>query len=359
MAETRETRQLWAADCRLRAQGRRGGACAVEAPGRTLPACEATLRQREGKLERLIKSAHLSRPENYLSIYQSGCNFSCRKCHSWHFSQRPTGSWCTVETLLAICRDYEKQVTLREPRAKATAWHAADTCRCCGSCVTAGGRSPTCPGVLEAGQIALSPQGFGPVRNIVAFTGGDLTCRPDFYADFARRVKAETKLWVLIETNGWGLTPENLDVLQAAGVDAFWLDIKAHDEKAHEWLTGCTNRWILELPGEILRRGFVLEVLSLYIPDLVETGQLRRIAELLAAADEEVPFTILAFFPEYEMGDFRTPTADEMLDACAAAREAGLKNVRVGNVGVFARSREEADRVMEATEGTDRRERRP
>jgi len=62
MAETRETRQLWAADCQLRAQGRPGGACAVEAPGRTLPACEATLREREGKLERLIKSVHVARP---------------------------------------------------------------------------------------------------------------------------------------------------------------------------------------------------------------------------------------------------------------------------------------------------------
>ena len=99
MAETRETRHLWAADCRLGVQGRRGGACAVEAPGRTLSACEATLREREGRLERLIKSVHLSRPENYLSIYQSGCNFSCRKCHSWQFSQRPAGSWCTAEML--------------------------------------------------------------------------------------------------------------------------------------------------------------------------------------------------------------------------------------------------------------------
>ena len=77
-----------------------------------------------------------------------------------------------------------------------------------------------------------------------------------------------------------------------------------------------------------------------------------------ASADEAVPLTILAFFPQYRMTSFRSPTTDEMLDAYAAARDAGLRNVRVGNIGVFARSREEADRVMEATEGTDRGERR-
>ncbi len=203
-------------------------------------------------------------------------------------------------------------------------------------------------------QIVLSPQGFGPARNIVAFTGGDLTCRPRFYAEFARRVKRETKLWVLIETNGWGLTPKNLDLFQDAGVDSFWLDIKAYDEKVHEWLTGCTNRWILELPKEILRRDFVLEVLSLYIPGLVEADQLRRIAGLLCSAGEEIPFTILAFFPGHEMSSFRAPTTDEMIDAYTAAVDAGLRNVRLGNMGVFAKTPTEVERVLKVTGVADR-----
>jgi len=355
MTGTPKESGAWATDCELRAQGRRSGACGVEVQGRESPACKVTLRQRDGKLERLLKSVHLSRPENYLSIYQSGCNFACRKCHSWDFSQRADGDWYTVERLLALCRQYASKVTLVEPRSRATAWHAGESCRCCGQCVTRGSRPATCPGALSPQQITLSPQGFGPARNIVAFTGGDLTCRPHFYAEFTRQIKAETKLWVLVETNGLGLTPKNLDLLQEAGVDAFWLDIKAYDDRAHEWLTGCSNRWILELPGEMLRRGFVLEVLSLFIPDLVETDQLRRIAELLASANEEIPFTILAFFPEHRMKDFGAPNVDEMLEAYTAARAAGLKNVRLGNLGVFARTQEQVERVLEITGMSPRR----
>lgn len=359
MAETAKESRIWAEDCELRAQGRLGGACAVEVQDGALPACRATLRERQGKLQRLIKSVHLSRPENYLSIYQSGCNFSCRKCHSADFSQEAGGQWLTVESLLQACRDYDKQVTVTEPRCKATAWHAGETCRCCGSCLTGLGRSPACPGVLTPGQITASPQGFGPARNIVAFTGGDLICRPRFYAEFAHQVKSQTNLWVLIETNGWGLTGQNLDLLQQAGVDAFWLDIKAYDEKAHTWLTGCTNRWILKLPEQIIRRGFVLEVLSLHIPGLVETDQLRRIAELLASAGDEIPFTILAFFPQYKMRKFRAPTTDQMLGAYEAAIGAGLKNVRLGNIGVFARNKAEVQRVLEVTGEIDQGREKP
>lgn len=349
MTEPMKKNQIWAPDCELRTQGRVGGACRVDVQDGELPACLATLHKQEGKLERLIEAVHLSRPENYLSIYQSGCNFSCRKCHSWYFSQKAVGKWYSVKKLLRICRDYEKEVTLIEPRSKATAWHAGETCRCCGHCVTTGGRSSVCPGMLNPEQITLSPQGYGPVRNIVAFTGGDLTCRPQFYVEFAHQVKAETKLWVLIKTNGWGLTPENLELLQQAGVDAFWLDIKAFNERVRQWLTGCTNKWIIELPERITKRGFVLEVLSLYIPGLVETDQLRRIAELLASAGEDVPFAILAFFPEYRMGEFRAPTTEEMIDAYTASRDAGLKNVRLGNIGVFAKSQAERNHVLRIT----------
>ena len=207
--------------------------------------------------------------------------------------------------------------------------------------------SAFCPGVLEHEQIVLSPQGFGPARNIVAFTGGDITCCPEFYGECARLIKKQTKLWVLIETNGYGLTPQNLDCLTASGVDAFWLDIKAFDAEKHKWLTGCANDRILELPQEIIRRGFVLEVLSLYIPGLVEADDLENTARILAAADAEIPFTILAFFPEYRMKDFSPPSVAEMVDAYQRVKTVGLTHVRLGNVGVFARTAADQAFLME------------
>jgi pyruvate-formate lyase-activating enzyme len=328
--------------CRLKDQGLSPGSCLVEAGAGRRLACQATLKTVSGSPpQRLITSVHLSRPENYLSVYQSGCNFSCRKCHSWQFSKVADGTWHTPEKLLEKCIEYEKWVSLEEPREKATAWHAHDSCRCCGSCVTHGQRSHSCPAVLDPDAILLSPQGFGPARNIVAFTGGDVTCCPEFYELCARLIKEHTRLWVLIETNGYGLTPGTLDRLAAAGVDAFWLDIKAHDGEKHRWLTGCSNEHILKLPAEIRKRGFTLEVLSLYIPGLVESDELERIARDLAAVDPAIPFTLLAFFPEHQMKDFRSPSTMEMIDAYRKVKAVGLKNVRIGNLGVFVRDDED------------------
>jgi pyruvate-formate lyase-activating enzyme len=192
----------------------------------------------------------------------------------------------------------------------------------------------------------LSPQGFGPARNIVAFTGGDVTCRPEFYGECARLIKAQTKLWLLIETNGYGLTAQNLDNLKEAGVDAFWLDIKAFDLEKHKWLTGCSNEHILKLPEEMIKRGFSLEVLSLYIPDLVETEELVKIAQRLKETDSDIPFTILAFFPEHRMKDFRSPTVEEIVDAYQGVKSKGLKNIRLGNVGIFARSEKDQEYLI-------------
>jgi pyruvate-formate lyase-activating enzyme len=195
--------------------------------------------------------------------------------------------------------------------------------------------------VLQKEQILFSPQGWGPARNIVGFTGGDLTCRPEFYARCASAIKEKTQLWVLIETNGHGLTPSNLDLLSSAGVDSFWLDIKAYHETTHRWLTGASNQWILKLPEQIKERDFVLEVLSLFIPGVVEADQIASIAKVLAQVDVEIPFTILAFFPAYCLKDHRPPTSGEMVLAYELSKEAGLKNIRLGNLGVFARTEED------------------
>ncbi len=232
-------------------------------------------------------------------------------------------------------------MTLWEPRDRATAFHAHDSCRCCGACVMHGKRSPLCPEIIQKEEILLSTQGWGPARNIVAFTGGDLTCCPEFYVECAQLIKAETDLWVLIETNGYGLTPQNLDRLKEAGVDSFRLDMKAFDESDHKWLTGCFNRHILKLPEAIMKRGFVLEVFSLYIPTLMEIPQLKKLARLICDIHPGIPFTLLAFFPEYQMKRYKSPKVSDMVAAYNEVKAVGLWNVRLGNTRVVASSEED------------------
>ncbi len=327
------------------------GACMVACDHGRRKACEVTLKWRDGIPLRLIHSSAHKAPEQYLSIYQSGCNWSCKKCHSWRFTRHASGYWASPKDIAKLAADYVRMNDgnlYREPRAHATSWHAHELCHGCGSCVLLGRRSDRCPGKLGVDQLTILDDGtWGPARNIVSFTGGDLACQPEFYAEATREIKGlDEDLWVLLETNGHELTPSNLDMLRDSGMDAFWLDIKAWDGRVHRRLTGCSNMRILELPAEIHGMGFVLEVSSLYLPGWVETEQIGKIAGLLAQVDSDIPYSIIAFFPEYRMTDVPSPSFQQMVGAFEASRDAGLKNVRLGNVGMFARSSEERETLV-------------
>ncbi|MFQ5821242.1 MAG: radical SAM protein [Candidatus Heimdallarchaeota archaeon] len=328
--------------CVMRQQGFDRGSCLVSNSQGSKLACQATLKRENGEYSRLITSMHLSRPEDYFSIYQSGCNHTCLKCHSHTFSQVTKGDWISTSQLAEILAGYAEDVTVYEPKERSTMYHAGDLCRHCGLCIQ-GLQHPWCPQMLEIGQVVLSPQGWGPARNIAAFTGGDIVCQAEYYAEATKQIKDACDVWVLIETNGYGLTDENLEILKAGGVDSFWLDIKAYGENVYRKLCGTTNSHILTSVQRAVDAGFVLEVLTLFIPTWVETDQHHKIAELIAETDPSLPTTLLAFFPYNMLKEVRSPTLHEMVQSFLVMKEAGLKNLRLGNVGVFARTERERD----------------
>ena len=305
--------------CPLKEQGLDQGACLTKTlTGELRPACQVTLRKNaEGRFERLIRSMHLSRPEDYFSVYQSGCNHTCLKCHSAEFSKVTNGEWLSITELALIAKDYRQEVTVWEPRDRATMWHAGTLCKHCGTCRLTGLQSPRCPKILDPTQITSSVQGYGPARNIIAFTGGDLSCRPEYYAEAAHAIKdaAGQNMWVLLETNGYALTDHNLDILKDGGIDAFWLDIKAYDHKIYRKLCGTSNKTVLESVPLSYEAGFVLELLTLYIPGWVETDQHIAIARHIADTNPSIPTTLLAFFPTYKLSEVRPPTLEEMNQA--------------------------------------------
>jgi len=330
--------------CKLVEQDLEQGSCLTLHEGRWRRACEVTLKRKNGAIYRLIHSYAHKSPEQYLSIYQSGCNWNCRKCHSWRFSKRASGIWMSPGDIAKISEEYVKNNVGNmyvEPREHATSWHAHELCRSCGSCITTGVRSSYCPERLRLDQMTLlDDMTWGSARNIISFTGGDLACQPEFYTLSVEAIKGLGRdLWVLFETNGYGLTLKNLEAYREAGIDSFWLDIKASNNSVHRMLTGCSNKRVLELPAGIVDSGFVLEVSTVCIPGWVEADQIREIASLLAGVDPETPYGIIAFIPENEMREVSSPDYGQMVEAFEAARDAGLKNVRVGNLGYFVKTR--------------------
>jgi len=310
----------------------------VEKNGVTSMPCKAGLKISRGEIYRLIYDAVLSRPEDYFSIYQSCCNHNCLKCHSWYFAQVANGRWMSPRDVLNEVLKYAESITFVEPRERSTMWHASDLCSHCGACVYTGSRGRYCPGKLRQEQVVWSPQGYGPARNIISFTGGDLYCQPAFYAKTFRLIKREAPgLWIHIETNGYGLAKRNLEVLYEAGLDSIWLDMKAYSEDVYRFLCGTSNKHVLELPALVKDIGILLEIVLLYIPGFVELNEMERFAEHISSVDKSIPVTLLAFLPEYKLRHLREPTIVEIINAYRALKSK-LSRVKIGNVGVFCKT---------------------
>jgi len=62
---------------------------------------------------------------------------------------------------------------------------------------------------------------------------------------------------------------------------------------------------------------------------------------LLAQVDPTIPYAIIAFIPEHKLASVPPPNFQQMIEAYHAAKDAGLKNVRLGNLGMFVKTTEE------------------
>jgi pyruvate-formate lyase-activating enzyme len=63
---------------------------------------------------------------------------------------------------------------------------------------------------------------------------------------------------------------------------------------------------------------------SIYIPDLIETEEIKKIAQFISLIDPEIPYHIDAYIPINDV--WRTPTSREIENAVREARK-HLKNV--------------------------------
>jgi pyruvate formate lyase activating enzyme len=172
----------------------------------------------------------------------------------------------------------------------------------------------------------------------VCYFGGDPASQMPHALATSRHL-AERGVRVCWETNGM----MNHKLLQAAvqysldtgGCVKF--DLKAFDEGLHIALTGVSNRRTLENFSHSARRfgerpHLPLVIAStLLVPGYVEADEVERIAQFIAALDPRIPYALLAFAPHFYMSDLPCTSVRHAEEAEAAARAAGLVNVRVGN----------------------------
>lgn len=64
----------------------------------------------------------------------------------------------------------------------------------------------------------------------------------------------------------------------------------------------------------------------------MEEEEVFALASFIAAQDRDIPYSLLGFYPRFQMRDLQ-PTSRRQAEACyRAAKEAGLRKVNLGNV---------------------------
>ncbi len=172
----------------------------------------------------------------------------------------------------------------------------------------------------------------------VCYFGGDPTPQMPHALAASKRL-AQKGVRVCWETTGM-MHQKLLDraveySLETGGCIKF--DLKTFDEELHLALSGVSNRRTLENFARAARRSVERPALplvvasTLLVPGYVDAEQVRKIAGFIASISPEIPYALLAFAPHFYMSDLPCTSGRHARDAEAAAREAGLVNVRLGN----------------------------
>jgi pyruvate formate lyase activating enzyme len=115
-------------------------------------------------------------------------------------------------------------------------------------------------------------------------------------------------------------------------------DLKAFDDDLHRALTGISNRRTLENFKRAARRTRerpappLLVASTLMVPGYIDEEEVGAIASFIADLDPGIPYSLLAFHPQFKMSDLPTTSRPQAESCREAALEAGLKRVKVGNV---------------------------
>lgn len=119
-------------------------------------------------------------------------------------------------------------------------------------------------------------------------------------------------------------------------------DLKAYDEQLNQALTGISNKQTLrnftEIAKLIGRREEppLLVASTLLIPGYVEAEEVSKLAHFIAKLNPEIPYSLLAFYPAFEMNDMPTTSRKQAEECKEAALEAGLKRIKIGNVHLLS-----------------------
>jgi pyruvate formate lyase activating enzyme len=224
-----------------------------------------------------------------LAVFYGACSLNCLFCQNWHYRQMSPDS---------------RGMTAQELADKADA-------RTYCVCYFGGDPTPQMPHALATSGI-LSERGV----RICWETNGTMQAK-----------LLDKAVQLSLETGG-----------------CIKFDLKTHNESLHLALAGVSNKRTLENFARAARHiperpdPPLVVASTLLVPGYVDAKEVSQIASFIASLDPSIPYALLGFHPHFYMPDLPRTSMRHADEAEAAARAAGLTNVRIGNRHLLSRA---------------------
>ncbi len=222
-----------------------------------------------------------------LAVFYQACSFDCLFCQNWHYrAQAKSEAWVSPSQLAAQVDERTSCI-----------------------CYFGGDPTPQLPHSIRASQMALE-RNKGRILRICWETNGSM------HPALLKRM-AEISL-------------------SSGGCIKF--DLKAWREELNIALCGVSNRRTMEnfrlLSKYIERRPSppFLVASTLLVPGYVEVEEVSKIARFISSLSRDIPYSLLAFHPQFLMSDLPTTSKRQAQECLEAAKGEGLKRVRIGNI---------------------------
>jgi pyruvate formate lyase activating enzyme len=222
-----------------------------------------------------------------LAVFYQACSFDCLFCQNWHYRYSATK---------------ESKVTPLE-RAEAVDEHTACIC------YFGGDPTPQLPHAIHASRLALE-RNKGRILRICWETNGSMN--PELLTEAAELS------------------------LKSGGCIKF--DLKARGDELRIALCGVSNKRTLEnfrLLAEYAEKRPsppFLVASTLLVPGYIDMEEVSKIAAFISSLNADIPYTLLAFHPQFMMNDLPTTSKRHAEECLKQAKAQGLKRVRAGNI---------------------------
>ncbi len=235
-------------------------------------------------VNKIIPFSNVDGPGNRTSIFLQSCPFTCLYCHN------PETIHMCIHCGDCVKTCPTKALTVVKKKVVWDQTKCVDCDTCIKICKHMASPKIRMMSTDELMKEIRKQKGF--IRGITV-SGGECMNHPDFLLELFKKAKKEG-LTCLIDSNGFHDFKDYKELLDIS--DGVMLDVKAVDNKFHEYLTGVSNESVLNNLTYLVQANKLAEVRTVLLPNSPQENK-KTVEEVSKIIQDKTIYKLLRYRP--------------------------------------------------------------